>query len=406
MVDSPSPSPKLDSFISSKPKVSSNLVPQPQDYLSKPEGSEFLDLEDDDDDTEDGELYEDEVEFRSAHGQNQSKADLAVRDSRADHNAVMPDQQSISNVPAFTNPFQDSPNHSQDTKQIRVPSEDLSSSYLQQSQLPESGTDQSTRISQVVPGPNQSPININSSSSFGPPSQLHHHTQLHQQPPQVGTSQSNYPTGSPQPVFPSSRQMSQQQGMPLAAPPRTDSRPVERTQHSLEPTSTLNSLESSPLRKRDVDHYRALPLLPTDLPTTVVSVSQSFVRPNDRGKEVLSFVITVNPGNGKEPWKVEKMYSDVVALDSRVRASVGKSVAKKITGLPEGKLWRDHAPAKVDQRKVREFSFLFFSFVFFFIFFIFYFYFFWIYRRKSLTVCMTGATRVLSPITCETANQE
>lgn len=138
----------------------------------------------------------------------------------------------------------------------------------------------------------------------------------------------------------------------------------------------------------------------------MVSVSQSFVRPNDRGKEVLSFVITVNPGNGKEPWKVEKMYSDVVALDSRVRASVGKSVAKKITGLPEGKLWRDHAPAKVDQRKVREFSFLFFSFVFFFIFFIFYFYFFWIYRRKSLTVCMTGATRVLSPITCETANQE
>lgn len=169
--------------------------------------------------------------------------------------------------------------------------------------------------------------------------------------------------------------------MPVAAPPRTDSRPV------VESTSTLSSLEPPPTRKRDREHYRALPLLPTDLPTTVVSVSHSSVRPNDRGKEVLWFVITVNPGSGKEPWKVEKRYSDVVTLDSRVRASVGKSVAKKITGLPEGKFWKDHAPAKVDQRKVTNF------------------FFFDLLRRMSLIVCTIGATGVLSPITSEVANQ-
>ena len=56
---------------------------------------------------------------------------------------------------------------------------------------------------------------------------------------------------------------------------------------------------------------------------TRVQVSYSSIRPNDRGKEVPSFVIVVDPGSGKEPWKVEKLY----------------------------KLWRDHAPAKVDQRK-------------------------------------------------------
>jgi RalA-binding protein 1 len=50
---------------------------------------------------------------------------------------------------------------------------------------------------------------------------------------------------------------------------------------------------------------------------------------------------------------VEKLYSDVLGLDSRMRASVGKGVGKKMASLPEGKLWRDHAPAKVDQRKVR-----------------------------------------------------
>ncbi|KAJ7355503.1 signal transducer [Mycena albidolilacea] len=97
--------------------------------------------------------------------------------------------------------------------------------------------------------------------------------------------------------------------------------------------------------------FRALPLLSTDLPHTNVNVSHSFVRPNDRGKEVLSFVVYVDPGNNKEGWKVEKMYSDVLALDQRVRNSVGKTVGKKMASLPEGKLWKDHAPAKVDQRK-------------------------------------------------------
>lgn len=98
--------------------------------------------------------------------------------------------------------------------------------------------------------------------------------------------------------------------------------------------------------------FRALPLLATDLPSTRITVSQSSIRPNDRGKDVLSFIVEVNPGSTKDSWKVEKMYSDVLGLDQRVRATVGKGVGKKIASLPEGKLWRDHAPAKVDMRKV------------------------------------------------------
>lgn len=98
--------------------------------------------------------------------------------------------------------------------------------------------------------------------------------------------------------------------------------------------------------------FRALPLLASDLPYTTIEVSNSSIRPNDRGKEVLSFIIAVNPGRGKEGWKVEKLYSDVLTLDSRVRGSIGKTMGKKLVSLPEGKLWKDHAPAKVDQRKV------------------------------------------------------
>ncbi|KAJ7695150.1 hypothetical protein B0H17DRAFT_931184 [Mycena rosella] len=113
----------------------------------------------------------------------------------------------------------------------------------------------------------------------------------------------------------------------------------------------LQPVRHSPVASTVPASFRALPLLSTDLPHTTVTVSHSFVRPNDRGKEVLSFVVYVDPGNNKEGWKVEKMYSDVLALDQRVRNSVGKGVGKKMVNLPEGKLWKDHAPAKVDQRK-------------------------------------------------------
>ncbi|KAF7309594.1 hypothetical protein MIND_00330400 [Mycena indigotica] len=120
-----------------------------------------------------------------------------------------------------------------------------------------------------------------------------------------------------------------------------------------QPSETLAPLQ--PLRPQGPTavpaSFRALPLLSSDLPSTTITVSHSFVRPNDRGKEVLSFVVHIDPGHNKEGWKVEKLYSDVIALDQRVRNSVGKTMGKKMVTLPEGKLWKDHAPAKVDQRK-------------------------------------------------------
>jgi len=97
-------------------------------------------------------------------------------------------------------------------------------------------------------------------------------------------------------------------------------------------------------------HFRQLPLLVSDFPMTRVQVSHSSIRPNDRGKEVLSFVIIVDPGSGKESWKIEKFYSDFISFDQKIR-SANRNLTKKIPSLPDGKLWRDHAPAKVDQRK-------------------------------------------------------
>ena len=114
--------------------------------------------------------------------------------------------------------------------------------------------------------------------------------------------------------------------------------------------STYHSVISE---QESLVQFRALPLLPYDLPYTNVTVTTSSIRPNDRGKDVLSFVVLVNPGNQKDPYMVEKLYSDVLGLDQRIRSRYGKSIHKKIPHLPDGKLWRDHAPSKVDQRKVR-----------------------------------------------------
>jgi RalA-binding protein 1 len=117
-------------------------------------------------------------------------------------------------------------------------------------------------------------------------------------------------------------------------------------------SSGMSTYQSVIPEQESLVQFRALPLLPYDLPYTRINVTNSSIRPNDRGKDVLSFVVLVDPGNQKEPYMVEKLYSDVLGLDQRIRSRYGKSIHKKIPHLPDGKLWRDHAPSKVDQRKV------------------------------------------------------
>ncbi|KAH8116426.1 RhoGAP-domain-containing protein [Phellopilus nigrolimitatus] len=96
--------------------------------------------------------------------------------------------------------------------------------------------------------------------------------------------------------------------------------------------------------------FRQMPLLNTDLKTSTVEILGSHIRANDKGKEVLSFVIAIHVV-GKESWQIEKFYSDVLALDGRLRSRCGRTLVKKIEPLPDNKLFKDHAPAKVDQRK-------------------------------------------------------
>ncbi|CAG8553445.1 16465_t:CDS:2 [Acaulospora colombiana] len=85
-----------------------------------------------------------------------------------------------------------------------------------------------------------------------------------------------------------------------------------------------------------------------------VKVVGSNKKINDKGKEVLSFIISVGQarvvdgtivGMEKELWRVEKYYSDFLALDA-------KRIANKMKKLPDKNLFYNNAPSKVDQRKI------------------------------------------------------
>ncbi|KAJ1590702.1 hypothetical protein NDA11_001837 [Ustilago hordei] len=98
-----------------------------------------------------------------------------------------------------------------------------------------------------------------------------------------------------------------------------------------------------------------------------VKIQGTNYRSPDRGKESISFFITVdilhppaswglNSMASGEPtpptsWTIEKSYSDIVGLDAKLRSKVGKKASQRLAPLPDKSLFKDHAPAKVDQRK-------------------------------------------------------
>ncbi|GAA5866516.1 hypothetical protein JCM1840_001344 [Sporobolomyces johnsonii] len=101
-------------------------------------------------------------------------------------------------------------------------------------------------------------------------------------------------------------------------------------------------------------------LVPSYLPFTRIRVGSSNIKMNDRGKEIISFLIDVivsvppesDPDHtGNASWRVEKMYSDVLGLDALVKQKSNRQESKSIGALPDKSLFKDHAPHKSDQRK-------------------------------------------------------
>jgi len=334
------------STVGPKPRVSSNLVPQQRrmgefSHSGSEDDGDGDEMKEDIERDEDGDLLYDEDEDETDLGsvQEQTKlfefgrlnSSILTNSNYSTTAPLVSDQQSLS---GHNSPFSDL------RRQAQIPETSSYSQMQQKSTFEEGlagivGGDSGGQVSPGIRSHQSSLINIDSTLS---PSSQHPSARLqsHMQPQmQLSQQQQQYPQAQQRGVVPILAQ----------TPPGGE---FSLSNSADVPMHILQSQQRNP-------QYRALPLLSSDLPMTLIQVSQSLVRPNDRGKEVLSFVIIVHPDPAnptKESWKVEKMYSDVVALDARIRGTVGKAIAKKIVSLPEGKLWKDHAPAKVDHRKV------------------------------------------------------
>lgn len=330
MADSPLPSPRIDVF-------ATRLKPLPAHAASRENGrddheeSEFLDMDEEDEDSEE----EDD------QGNNLAAVDHSEIQNQ--HNQV---PQIIIPVQA-TPKFDSSEMHAQQNFSPEGPPSD------HEFEIPIARHKEKLRVvAEEFPLPPPSNIYVHQHQAAIPHEAQHQypsqHAPQHGQAHTVSTpgpSTSKHARAMPDQSFGSSAWPNPQDSelsMPENSYPQSSHRQIPQQQVRDQQKQQQQAVPAS---------FRALPLLPTDLPHTTINVSHSFVRPNDRGKEVLSFVVFVSPGQSKEGWKVEKLYSDVLSLDQRVRSSVGKGVGKKIANLPEGKLWKDHAPAKVDQRK-------------------------------------------------------
>ncbi|KAI8882577.1 RhoGAP-domain-containing protein [Backusella circina FSU 941] len=82
-----------------------------------------------------------------------------------------------------------------------------------------------------------------------------------------------------------------------------------------------------------------------------IRVVGSNIKSNDKGKEVISFTLAIGAFQDdqfEERWRVEKLYSDFLTLDSKLKS---QRKSGKTGKLPDKALFTTNSPSKVDQRK-------------------------------------------------------
>lgn len=102
-------------------------------------------------------------------------------------------------------------------------------------------------------------------------------------------------------------------------------------------------------------------LVPALLPYARVTIPNSSIYPNALGKDVLCFLVsvTVRPPSQSAPvsWTVGKLFSAFIELDGDIKSRIGGGRREMrnlgVQPLPESRAWKDFAPSKIDQRKVR-----------------------------------------------------
>ncbi|GJJ69203.1 RalA-binding protein 1 [Entomortierella parvispora] len=147
-------------------------------------------------------------------------------------------------------------------------------------------------------------------------------------------------------------------------PKRYDSQPMLDQQsiaRSASPTPSGNSSLSNTLttpasagysRSGQFNHQQAFSMFGDNLDTICVTVVGSNIKTNDKGKELLTFLVSIRQEGGDEMWRVEKQYMDFVNLDSKLRITQSRNIINSLPRVPDKSLFSTHAPSKVDMRKL------------------------------------------------------
>ncbi|GJJ78496.1 RalA-binding protein 1 [Entomortierella parvispora] len=146
--------------------------------------------------------------------------------------------------------------------------------------------------------------------------------------------------------------------------PRRVASPTPSGNSSL--VNALTSVQPSQSQSRSAPtyHQQAFSMFADNLEFVSVLVVGSNINANDRGKEQLTFFISIgqevqNSPEGMCPhkesdelWRVEKQYTDFVNLDAKLRVTQSRNIINSLPKLPEKSLFNNHAPSKVDARKI------------------------------------------------------
>ncbi|CAO3590490.1 unnamed protein product [Absidia cylindrospora] len=146
-------------------------------------------------------------------------------------------------------------------------------------------------------------------------------------------------------------------GSSLPPPPPPPQHQYQHPQHmhTMSSVSTSTTMSSSSSLSSSSSTLSPGPFA-GGITNIAVKVLGSNIRQNEKCREVISFIISV----GKKPdehnlefeelWRVEKLYSHFLELDSKIK-SAHRSVVNRLAKLPDKALFTTNAPSKVDRRK-------------------------------------------------------
>ncbi|KAG0329634.1 hypothetical protein BGZ99_001241 [Dissophora globulifera] len=170
-------------------------------------------------------------------------------------------------------------------------------------------------------------------------------------------------------------------GMPPVLPKRFESQQQQSFDQSqgdmsrtrvASPTPSANSSMANTLtggqpsvRSSQTLHQQNFSMFSDNLDFVSILVVGSNISTNDKGKEQLTFSISIGQEmqgehddsryphkEEDELWRVEKQYIDFISLDSKLRFTQSRNIVNSLPKLPDKSLFSTHAPSKVDARKL------------------------------------------------------